>query len=98
MTIIPKVRKPHKFQSRNFLKRNFTNISGLLLVVLAFRRFSIISSCNEDISGIFCSVTYVFFCCSLILPVPILDEEKKINLNLYFHTSLWFLKMFYEGL
>ena len=29
---------------------------------------------------------------------PIPDEEKKINLNFYFHTSLWCLKRFYEGL
>ena len=53
----------------------------------------------------------------LILPVPILDEEKKfvflltlkdpfisesfeikIELNFYFHTSLWCHKRFYEGL
>ena len=25
-------------------------------------------------------------------------REKKIKLNVYFHTSLWCLKMFYEGL
>ena len=53
----------------------------------------------------------------LILPVPILDEEKKfvflltlkdpfisesfeikIELNFYFHTSLWCHRRFYEGL
>ena len=34
----------------------------------------------------------------LTLPAPILDEEKKINLNFYFHTSLWCLRRFYEGL
>ena len=32
---------------------------------------------------------------NLTLPVPIPDEEKK--LTFYFHTSLWFLKRFYEG-
>ena len=32
----------------------------------------------------------------LTLPVPISDEEKKINF--YFHTSLWCLKMFSGGL
>ena len=26
-----------------------------------------------------------------------LDEDKKINFNFYFHTSLWCLKRFYEG-
>ena len=26
------------------------------------------------------------------------DEEKKNNLNFYFHTFLWCLKRFYEGL
>ena len=25
-------------------------------------------------------------------------RREKINLNLYFHTSLWCLKWFYEGL
>ena len=34
----------------------------------------------------------------LTLPVPILDEEKKLKLNFYFHTSLWCLERFYEGL
>ena len=27
-----------------------------------------------------------------------MNEEKKIKLNVYFHTSLWCLKRFYEGL
>ena len=38
---------------------------------------------------------------SLTFPAPyILEGCSKINvsLNLYFHTSLWFLKRFYEGL
>ena len=34
----------------------------------------------------------------LTLPVPILDNEEKINLNFYFHISLWCLKRFYESL
>ena len=34
----------------------------------------------------------------LALPALIPDKEKKINLNFYSHTSLWCLKMFYEGL
>ena len=34
----------------------------------------------------------------LTLLVPIPDEEKKINWNFYFHTSLWCVKRFYEGL
>ena len=25
-------------------------------------------------------------------------RREKINVNLYFHTSLWYLKGFYEGL
>ena len=33
---------------------------------------------------------------SLTRPVPILEEERK--LNFYFHISLWCLKRFYEGL
>ena len=35
---------------------------------------------------------------NLTLPAPIPDKEKKINLNFYFHTSLWCLKRFYESL
>ena len=35
---------------------------------------------------------------SLTVSVPIPDEEKKNELNFYFHTSLWYLKRFYEGL
>ena len=34
----------------------------------------------------------------LTIPIPILDEEEKIKLNFYFHTSLRCLKKFYEGL
>ena len=37
------------------------------------------------------------FCTPLALTVPIPDEEKKINLNFYFHTFLWCHKRF-EGL
>ena len=33
----------------------------------------------------------------LTLSVLISDEGKKINLNFYFHTSLWYFKRFYEG-
>ena len=35
---------------------------------------------------------------TLILPVLIPDQEKKINLNIYLHTSLWCLKRFCEDL
>ena len=35
---------------------------------------------------------------ALTLPVWISDDEKKQNLIFYFHTSLWCLKRFYEGL
>ena len=37
----------------------------------------------------------------LTLPIPCISEsyiEIKIKLNFYFHTSLWCLKGFYEGL
>ena len=37
---------------------------------------------------------------TLTLPVPCISEsciKIKINLNFYFHTSLWCLKSFYEG-
>ena len=37
----------------------------------------------------------------LTLKDPIISEsciEVKIELNFYFHTSLWCLKRFYEGL
>ena len=29
---------------------------------------------------------------------PNLRQREKINLNFYFHTALWWLKRFYEGL
>ena len=32
----------------------------------------------------------------LTIPVPILDEEKKINKNFSFHSSLWCLIEFSE--
>ena len=34
----------------------------------------------------------------LNLPVTIPDEEKKTELNVYFHSSLRCLKRFYKGL
>ena len=37
----------------------------------------------------------------LTLPASCISEsciKMKINLNFYFHTSLWCLKSFYEGL
>ena len=37
----------------------------------------------------------------LTLPAPFISESGikiKVNLNFYFHTSLWCLKSFYEGL
>ena len=37
----------------------------------------------------------------LTLPAPRISEsciKIKINLNFYFHTSLWCLKRFYEGI
>ena len=40
-------------------------------------------------------------CSDLTLNVPCISEscvEIKINLNFYFHASLWCLKRFYEGL
>ena len=40
----------------------------------------------------------MLFLLALTLNVPIPDKVKKIKLNFYFHTSLWCLKRFYEGL
>ena len=34
----------------------------------------------------------------LIIHVSIPDKKEKINLNFYFHTSLWCLKRFHESL
>ena len=39
---------------------------------------------------------FIKYC--LTFSVPFSKKEKKINLNFYFHTSLWCLKRFYEGL
>ena len=33
----------------------------------------------------------------LTLPVPILDKEKKLTQNFYFHTSFWCLKDFMKA-
>ena len=47
----------------------------------------------------FCAIWYHLY--NLILPVPCISEsciEIKIKLNFSFHTSLWCLKRFYEGL
>ena len=35
---------------------------------------------------------------TLTITVPIPEEQKKVNLSFYLHTSLWYLKRFYEGL
>ena len=49
-----------------------------------------------------CAVIVNFsYCCILTLKVPCISEsyiEIKIKSNFYFHTSLWCLKRFYEGL
>ena len=43
-----------------------------------------------------CVVCWDFFSAfHLTLPVPIPDKERKLTLNVYFHTSLWCLKRFY---
>ena len=34
---------------------------------------------------------------TLIFPIRIPDQEKKINLNFYLRDSLWYFKMFCEG-
>ena len=45
--------------------------------------------------------SYKTFWLTLTLPAPYISEsctEMKINVNFCFHTSLWCLKRFYEGL
>ena len=34
----------------------------------------------------------------LTLPVPFPEEEEKFKLNFYFHTFLWYLRRFNDGL
>ena len=54
----------------------------------------------EQVMGLFRDLqtsTWKFFSkivsnVNLSLPVPIMDEEKKLKLNFYFHTFLWCLK------
>ena len=41
---------------------------------------------------------YFTYCNLFNLSCPSPPRRKKINLNLYFHTSLWCVKRFYEGL
>ena len=41
------------------------------------------------------------YTCCLTLPAPCISAsciKTKINWSFYFHTSLWYLKRFYEGL
>ena len=52
----------------------------------------------KALMGLFCSV---LGCSILTLKNPFISEsciEIKIEFNFYFHTSLWCLKRFYEGL
>ena len=47
------------------------------------------------------SVKQLYLMTYLTLPLPCISEsciEMKIKLNFYFHTSLWCLKRFKEGL
>ena len=47
------------------------------------------------------SLVRKIFQVNLTLPAPFILEscsKIKIDLNFYFHTSLWCLKRFYEGL
>ena len=44
-------------------------------------------------------IIVIMFISSVINPSrPDPGRREKINLNFYFHTSLWCLKTFYEGL
>ena len=45
----------------------------------------------QNISNLFLGITFNPF-----HPVP--GQREKINLIFYFHTSLWYLERFYEGL
>ena len=49
------------------------------------------------ITGVFRTLSNIYHG-ALTLPVPILDEEGKKYNFFYFHTYLWFLKRFYEGI
>ena len=67
-----------------------TNILSSILISRS-KNVACVSQCSSFSSD---SPGYIH----LTLPVPIPDEEKKIKLNFYFHTSFWCLKRFYEGL
>ena len=54
--------------------------------------------CTPPEKSLIRKISSVDFANNLTLPVPILNEEKKIKLNFYFHTFLWHFKRFYEDL
>ena len=48
-----------------------------------------------------CSLSYNTMKTILTIPAPCISKsciKLKINLNFYFHISLWYLKRFYESL
>ena len=71
--------------------------------------FGSLSALNVFVN-VFCSISgkyyvndmVIFSICSLYLsfnpPRPNPGRREKLKLNFYFHTSLWCLKRFYEGL
>ena len=73
---------------RNILLRSMDEVVGCFLVIGCWMIISF-----EIISFLFAKI--------LTLKDPFISEsciEIKIELNFYFHTSLWCLKRFYEGL
>ena len=66
-------------------QKSYFGVSHFTFVSLFFNK-------NEDFFEGFTFFTFV-----LTLPVPI-RTNRKIKLNFPFHTSLWCLKRFYEGL
>ena len=51
--------------------------------------------------NIYFTMLHFLLCIISTLSVPCISEsyiKLKIKLNFYFHTSLWYLKRFYEGL
>ena len=74
----------------------FSNFFILIIIIFIWIVYTV-NSFRSDAAICKCSIEKL----SLTLTVPCISEsciEIKIKLNCYFHTPLWCLKRFYEGL
>ena len=83
---------------KNFEKRRH----NLEYPILEKLDYCLLTQCKQKIKvfGLFLTMKPITkgYKTHLNLPVPIPDEEKKTELNVYFHSSLRYLKRFYKEL